>query len=235
MDNSYSYLVNYDTVVKNKRLPKNENKKTIQNCSRSLVYGMSGSGKTNTVLNLLFNPKTAMTYDRVYLYTKDPEEDKYKWMKEQYEKIENKIKKKHGIDYKMFFCESDLDKVVPLDEIDKDFSNIVIFDDMITDASHPIILDYWIRSRKYNCSCFFITQSFYTVPKDIRINTDYLVMFKVNNKGELDRIYNECVHGVDKETFKGVYNDAIDADPNNFILVDNKTTEQNRKVRKGIL
>lgn len=48
-------------------------------------------------------------------------------------------------------------------------------------------------------------------------------------------IYNECVHGVDKETFKGVYNDAIDADPYNFILVDNKTIAQDRKVRKDIL
>ena len=41
---------------------------------RILIIGVSGSGKTNTLLNLINNQPNI---DKIYLYAKDPYEDKY--------------------------------------------------------------------------------------------------------------------------------------------------------------
>ena len=44
---------------------------------RILIVGGSGSGKTNTLLNLLENH---LDIDKIYLYAKDPYEDKYQYL-----------------------------------------------------------------------------------------------------------------------------------------------------------
>ena len=44
---------------------------------RTLIVGDSGSGKTNALLNLINNKPD---FDKVYLYAKDPYEDKYQFL-----------------------------------------------------------------------------------------------------------------------------------------------------------
>ena len=44
---------------------------------RTLIIGGSGSGKTNTLLNLINNQSDI---DKIYLYAKDPYEDKYQYL-----------------------------------------------------------------------------------------------------------------------------------------------------------
>ena len=44
---------------------------------RILIIGGSGSGKTNTLLNLTNNQSNI---DEIYLYVKDPYEDKYQFL-----------------------------------------------------------------------------------------------------------------------------------------------------------
>ena len=42
---------------------------------------------------------------------------------------------------------------------------------------NPIVTELFIRGRKLNISLAFITQSYFAVPKNIRLNfTDYLIM-----------------------------------------------------------
>ena len=61
--------------------------------------------------------------------------------------------------------------------------------DMITNKKlQAIIEELFIRCRKLNTSLVFITQSFFRVPKDVRLNsTDYLII-KIDNKKELQNI-----------------------------------------------
>ena len=58
--------------------------------------------------------------------------------------------------------------------------------DIITNKEfQAIIKELFIRCRKLNISLVFITQSYFSVPKEVRFNsTDYLIM-KVHNKIEL--------------------------------------------------
>ena len=49
---------------------------------------------------------------------------------------------------------------------------LIVFNDMISDMSNKkfqaIIIELFIRRRKLNTSFVFITQSYFTVPKDVR-------------------------------------------------------------------
>ena len=65
---------------------------------------------------------------------------------------------------------------------------LIVFNDMIADIRtnkrfQAIIKEFFIRCRKLNISLAFITQSYFSVPKE----NCYLIM-KINNKRELQNI-----------------------------------------------
>ena len=50
---------------------------------------------------------------------------------------------------------------------------------------NPIVTESFIRSRKVNISIAFITQSYFKVPKDVRLNSTHFFIKKIPNKREL--------------------------------------------------
>ena len=58
---------------------------------------------------------------------------------------------------------------------------LIVFDDMISDtisnkSLSPVVIELFIRRRKLNDSTVFITQSYFQLPKDVRLNfTRYLL------------------------------------------------------------
>ena len=72
---------------------------------RILIIGGSGSGKTNTLLNLINNQPDI---DKIYLYAKDPYEDKYQFLIKKRESLGLK----HFKDPKAFIeCSNDMHDV----------------------------------------------------------------------------------------------------------------------------
>ena len=70
---------------------------------------------------------------------------------------------------------------------------LIIFDDMIADMINnkklnPIVTELFIRGRKLNISIVFITQSYFKVPKDVRLNSTHFFIVKISNKRELQQI-----------------------------------------------
>ena len=70
---------------------------------------------------------------------------------------------------------------------------LVVFDDMIADIlsnkkHHPIVTELFIRGRKLNISFAFITQSSFSVSKNIRLNSAHYFIMKITNKRELQQI-----------------------------------------------
>ena len=65
--------------------------------------------------------------------------------------------------------------------------NILIpFDDMIADIMvnekfQAIIKELFIRYKKVNISLVFITQSYFSVPKDVRLNSTHYLIMKIKN------------------------------------------------------
>ena len=70
---------------------------------------------------------------------------------------------------------------------------LIVFDDMIADMINnnklnPIVTKLFIRGRKLNISIVFITQSYFKVPKDVRLNSTRFFIMKIPNKRELQQI-----------------------------------------------
>ena len=58
---------------------------------------------------------------------------------------------------------------------------LIVFDDMIADMINnkrlnPIVIELFIRGRKLNISIGFITQSYFKVPKDVRLNSRHFLL-----------------------------------------------------------
>ena len=70
---------------------------------------------------------------------------------------------------------------------------MTVFDDMIADMinnkkKNPTVTELFIRGRKVTISTVFITQSYFKVPKDVRLNTTHLFIMKIPNKRELQQV-----------------------------------------------
>ena len=65
---------------------------------------------------------------------------------------------------------------------DKERNVLIVFEDIIADMINkkkqlnPIVTELFIRGRKLNISIVFITQPYFKVPKDVRLNfTHFLI------------------------------------------------------------
>ena len=79
----------------------------------------------------------------------------------------------------------------------------------------------FIRCRKLNISLVFITQSYFSVPKDIRLNsTNYLIM-RINNKRELQNITINHSTDIDYQDILiiKIYRECT-KEPYNFLTID---------------
>ena len=153
---------------------------------RILIIGGSGSGKTNALLNLINNQPDN---DKIYLYAKDPYENKYQYL---INKREN-VGLNHFNDPKAFMEYSndmqDVYKNIEDYNAIKKRKVLIISDDMIADMINnnklnPIVTELFIKGRKLNISIVFITQSYFKVSNDVRLNSTHFLIMKIPNKRE---------------------------------------------------
>ena len=137
-----------------------------------LIIGGSGSGKTNVLLNLVENQPDI---DKIYLHAKDPYEAKYQYLINK--RVDVGIN--HFNDSKAFIDYSndmrDVYKNIDEYNVGKENKILIVFDDMIADMIHNktlnlIVTGLFIRGKKLN------TQSYFKVPKNVRLNTIYLFL-----------------------------------------------------------
>ena len=77
----------------------------------------------------------------------------------------------------------------------------------------------FIRCKKLNILLVFITQSYFSVPKDIRLNTTHYLIIKTNNKEELQNIVINISADIDYQDFKTIYKECT-KEPFNFLTID---------------
>ena len=204
-------MINFDDYVNENRTEHNKNwPYTPDHPYKILIIGGSGSGKTNVLLNLIENQPDI---DKIYLYAKDPYEAKYQYL----------INKREGVginhfnDPKAFIDYSNdmHDVYINIDEYnpDKESKILIAFDDMIADMIHnkklnSIVTELFIRCRKLNISLVFITESYFKVPKDVRLNTTYFFIAKIRNKRELREITVNRSSDISTKDFTNIYRDC---------------------------
>ena len=124
------------------------------------------------------------------MYEKDLSEPKYKFFIQKHENTEIK----HLNDPNA--CIECLDTMDDVYEDIDDYNPtrktkiLIVFDDMIADIMsnknfQAIVKELFIRYRKLNIPLAFITQSHFSVPKDVRLNSIHYLIMKINNKREL--------------------------------------------------
>ena len=204
-------MINFDDYTDENKIDHNPNWLYIPDHSyRILILGGSRSGKTNTLLNLINNQSDI---DKIYLYAKDLYEDKYQFL---IKKIEN-IGLKHFNDPKSFIEYSndmrDVYKNINHYNPNKENKILIIFDNMIADMINNkklnlIVTKLFIRRRKLNISLVFIMQSYFKVPKDVRLNTTHFFFMKILNKREIQQIaLNHSSHFA--RIYKKIYGRAL--------------------------
>ena len=204
-------MINLDNIANDSNKKHNEKWPYIPDHPyRILIIGGSGSGKANTLLNLINEQRDI---DKIYLYAKDLSESKYEHL---IKNLEN-AGIKHLNDSKAFIDYSNtMDDVYEnIDDynLNRKRKILIVFDDMIADIMtnkkfQSIIKELFIRCRKINISLVFITQSYFFVPKDVRLNSTHYFIMKLNNKGELKNIAINYSEDIDHKDFMKIYREC---------------------------
>ena len=99
-----------------------------------------------------------------------------------------------------------------------------MFDDMIADVMsnktfQAVVNELFFRCRKLNISLVFITQSYFSVPKDVRLNSTHYLIMKTNNKRELQNISRSHSADIDYKDFMKIYRECT-KEPYSFLTID---------------
>ena len=158
------------------------------------------------------------------MYAKDLSEPKYEYL----------IKKREDAGIKnvnnpnaFIVCSNTMDDVY--EDIDnynpkRNKKVLIVFDDMIADIMtnkkfQSIIKELFIRCRKLNISLVFITQFYFSVPKDVRLNSTHYLIVKINNKRELQNIAINDSANIDYQDFMKIYRECT-KEPYNVLTID---------------
>ena len=162
--------------------------------------------------------------DKIYLYAKDQCEAKYQYLIDKREKV--------GLDHfkdpKAFMEYSN-----NIEDVYKNIENynpgkkrkiLIVFDDRIADMINnkklnPVVTEMFIRGRKLNISIVLITQSYFKVPKDVRLNSTHFFTLKIPNKRELQQIALNHSSDIDFKDFIKIYKKCT-AKPYSFLVND---------------
>lgn len=180
-------IKNYDVLTKNQKDEFKIKHPEFPTNMRILLVSPSGGGKTNLLMKFLIGDdedEQLIYYEEIYIFTRTPEQKKYKALDEIYTEIaeKNQIEPFHTIS----------NGAIPeVSSYTKDKAKIVIFDDMLGSDSKTmkIIKDYFTFGRHQNFyAIFFLSQSYYDVPTLIRKNCNYFGIFNLSQKREVNAI-----------------------------------------------
>ena len=205
-----------------------------------LIIGGSRSGKTNALLNLIKEQDNGNLIDKICLYAKDLNKPKYRFLIKRREDAGTK----HLNDPKAFIEHSNT-----MDDINNNIDDytpsrkrkiLIVFHDMIADIRNnnrfqTIIKELFIRCRKWNISLVFIIQFYFSVPKEVRLNSTHSLIMKIHSKRELQNIATNYSADIDYKDFMKTYRKCT-SEPYSFLTIDT-TLPANKflRFRKNLL
>ena len=201
-------MINFDNYTNENKIEHNRKWPYIPDHPyKILLVGGSGSLKTNALLNLLNNQSDI---DKIYLYAIDPYERKYQYLINKREKVglDHFKDPKAFMEYSNYM--QDVYKIIEDYNPGKKGKILIVFDGMIADMINnkklnPVVTELFIRCRKLNISIAFITQSYFKVPKDVRLNSTHFFIMKIPNKRELQQIALNHSSDIDFKDFMKIY------------------------------
>ena len=117
---------------------------------------------------------------------------------------------------------------------------LIVFDDMIADIMNnkkfqAIAKELFIRCRKLNISLVFITQSSFSVPKEVRLNCTHYLIIKIHSRRELTNIAINHSADIEYKDFMMIFRKCR-KEPYSFLTIDTTLhTNNSLRFRKNIL
>ena len=201
----------------------NPNKLMPQHPFRLCIIGASNSGKTNTLMNII---ELSKNFHKIYLYAKKLDESLYQYLIDSWERRSEKL----GMDLIQY--SNNIEDLITVDDVDESVQNLIILDDFCVEKNLDKVSEFFIRSRKSNCSIIFISQSYFAIPSQVRINSDYFI-FTRNLKGnELIQVAKDQSGMLSIDEFKRLYRSAT-KDGYDFFMIDLKHKDDKYRFRKN--
>ena len=117
---------------------------------------------------------------------------------------------------------------------------LIVFDNMIADMKsnknlNPEVTELLLRGGKLNICLIFISQSYFKIPKTIRLNATHYFTMKIPNKKELQQIASNHSSDIDFKDFMKIFKDYT-KEPYSFLLNDTTLSSNNPlRFRKNLL
>jgi hypothetical protein len=188
---------------------------------RCVVNAPSGSGKSNFLLNILdfFSDGKYGTFKTITIVTRNKDEKLYNWLRDE---------------SKLIDIFEGMEKTPNLDDYDKEFNHLLIWDDLVLNKNLKPVEEYYIRARKMNVSVVFLSQKYHLIPPVVRGNCNYMVILKIGGqKREINLILSEFSLGVTKEQLFKIYEYAT-SEKFSTLYIDVSAKPEER-FRKGFL
>lgn len=219
-----SNVTNWEKLIPKNLTPKYHNphfkKHNMSLPFRLLIAAPSGSGKTSNFLDLIniFDN----TFQDIFLCVKNSDEPLYNYLKQTLSSNQ------------LHVYDNSFPDISELDNAGLGQS-LICFDDFVLDKNQSHMIEYFIRARKIGngMSCVYISQSYYDVPKAIRINCNYIILKKLSGNRDLKAILKQYVLGVNISTLEQKYMNALKGDKGNFFMIDIETDKPHLKFRKN--
>ena len=233
-------MINLDSITNENNKGHNEKWPYIPDHPYNiLIIGGSGSGKRNTLLNLIKEQNNRDVIDKIYLYAKDLIQPKYEYL---IKKRENAGIKHYNDPNAFIACSDTMDDVYEnIDDYNlsrkRKRKKLFVFDDMIADImtnKQFQAKELFIIWKKLNTSLVFITRSYFSVAKDVRLNSTHYLITKINNRTELQSTAINHSSGIDYKDFSKIYRECK-RDPFNILTIDTTlTASYSLRIRKKL-
>jgi hypothetical protein len=190
------YIVEENMINFYKSIPKSKLKKFPENENFELPFRMvvaspSGSGKSNTVLYMI--ALLSKCFTKIIICTKT-NETLYDHLKDTVDNVE------------IF----ENGTVPAIGDYESDNSKLIIFDDLVLEPkkTQAQIGQYFIRGRKSGWTMVYISQSYFGIPKTIRINSQYVILGKNLTQRDLGIICRDFPSDIPIKDFISLYKRA---------------------------
>lgn len=239
MNKPIDSLINFYEHPKVKRLikdiPDHQVEKTGMPLSKPhiLVCGSTGSGKSQFLVNYIY--RTSNTFHKIYMIVEKMEELTM-YLKEE---LKDNLVVLHGLD--------DLPDISSFQDasVQKEPKRyLLVFDDQIVNLmkskqNQAKVNNYFMYGRNKLIQTLFLTQSYYGVPKFIRLNVSFVILCSIRSKRDLNMILAEYnVSDITSEQMFRIWDYCStpdDGQPFSFMKIATYHTAINKKISKNFL
>lgn len=181
------------------------------------IFGSSGAGKTQTLMNLI--KQMNGTFQKLVICCKSADEPLYKYLR-------HKIPDPEMLE---FYEDGEVPDIAKMED-DGETQTLIVFDDLMTLSAkeQKPIVEFFIRGRKKGFSMVYLSQCYYRTPKVIRTQMNHIFLKRLTTKKDLKMVLSEYGLLGDMDKIITIYKDITAESKVPFLLIRTDENEDKR-------